>query len=84
MRVQLSKKAAKVIDRMDRPTQQRIRVALEGLGKEPPEGDIKLLTGKQGVHRLRVGGWRLLFSHSQDDTILIEKIAPRGQAYKEG
>jgi mRNA interferase RelE/StbE len=75
-----SKQAVKVIKALDKTTKQRIRNAIEHL----PDGDTKLIRGHISVYRLRVGGWRILFSYSGCDSIQIEKIAPRGQVYKEG
>jgi mRNA interferase RelE/StbE len=63
---------------MGAPAKRRVKAAIEGL----PAGDVKLLKGRAEARRLRVGGWRVLFSHARGDTILIEKIAPRGQIYK--
>lgn len=79
MNITYSKKAVKVINRMDTITKQRIRKAIELL----PDGDIKLLQGHVSTYRLRVGDWRVLFSYPESDTILVEKIGPRGQVYKE-
>lgn len=36
------------------------------------------------MNRMRVGGWRIVFSYPDKNTILIEKIAPRGDVYKGG
>ena len=44
-------------------------------------GDIKKLQGIENGYRLRVGDLRVLFS-IEDDTIYIDNIIPRGQAYK--
>ena len=79
MTVEISKKAAKVIGRMDEKTKQRLKAAIHAL----PEGDTRLLSGSVQAWRLRVGGWRILFSYPDEGTILVEKVAPRGQAYKE-
>lgn len=73
-----SKQAVKAIGRMDRPTKQRIKSAVETL----PKGDVRPLKGSPSTFRLRVGDWRILFSYVGEDTILIEKIAPRGEVYK--
>lgn len=78
MDIQYSKRAAKAIAGMDRPTKQRIRTAIEKI----PEGDIKPLQGYPGSYRLRVGDWRILFSFPASGVLLIEKIAPRGEVYK--
>ena len=78
MRIEYARAAVKVINGMDRPTKQRIRASIEKL----PAGDIKPYKGSPGTYRLRVGDWRILFSYPEDDTILIEKIGPRGGVYK--
>lgn len=78
MKVEYAKIAVKVINSLDRPTKQRVRSAIEKL----PEGDVRPLKGSSGSYRLRVGDWRILFSYPAQDTILIEKIGPRGEIYK--
>lgn len=78
MEVSYAKAAAKVISGMDKATKQRIKAAIEKI----PAGDIKPLKGSGGSYRLRVGGWRILFSYPEDGIILIEKIGPRGDVYK--
>jgi mRNA interferase RelE/StbE len=54
------------------------------LGKNPTELglDIKPLVGEK-FFRLRVGQWRIIFDKNDDIKIIsIEKIKPRGEAYK--
>ena len=80
MEIRYSKSAAKTIGNMDRATKQRIKKAIEGL----PKGYIKQLHGVDGLYRLRVGGWRVVFSYPDKDTVLVEKISPRGDVYKGG
>ncbi|MCI9455996.1 MAG: type II toxin-antitoxin system RelE/ParE family toxin [Oscillospiraceae bacterium] len=74
MNIIYSKSSVKVINSMDKATKQRIKAGIEKI----PEGDIKPLQGIPGTYRLRVGGWRILFSYPECDTILIEKIGLRG------
>lgn len=78
MEIRYAKAAVKAINTMDRPTKQRVKAAIEKI----PDGDIKPLQGSKGSYRLRVGGWRILFSYPDNGVILIEKIGPRGQIYK--
>ena len=78
MQTVYSRAAVKGINGMDRATKQRIKAGIEKI----PQGDIKPLKGSPGTYRLRVGDWRILFSYTEDDTILIEKIGPRGGVYK--
>ena len=80
MDIQYSKLAVKTISVMDFQTKQRIKKGIEGI----PLGDIKTLQGYQGLYRLRIGKWRIIFSYPDEDTILIEKIGTRGDVYKGG
>lgn len=77
MQIQYEKEAAKHINKMDKPTKQRIRTAIEKL----PSGDVIKLQGLKDDYRLRVGDLRVLFS-VEVDTIIVKDVLPRGQAYK--
>ncbi|MCL2638284.1 MAG: type II toxin-antitoxin system RelE/ParE family toxin [Oscillospiraceae bacterium] len=78
MNVTYSKKAVKIISRMDKTTKARIKAGVESI----PQGDIVPLAGSSDSFRLRVGNWRVIFSYNNDGTIFVEKIAPRGTVYK--
>ncbi|MDR1015596.1 MAG: type II toxin-antitoxin system RelE/ParE family toxin [Coriobacteriales bacterium] len=80
MKVTLSRKAHKQYDRLNEPIRSRVRTALDCLSKEPPQGDIKSLEGRDG-YRVRVGGHRIIFDRIHD-TIVVYGIEPRGGAYK--
>ena len=80
MNVELAPKAAKYLQGMREPGKGRIIRALEKL----PEGNEVALQGVQGLFRLRVGDWRVVFSYPAQDSILIEQIGPRGDIYKGG
>ena len=83
MRITFSSRAKKALERLDKITKKRIKQGICSL----PEGDVKRLQGSEELYRLRIGGWRVLFSYATtdiaSDTILIEKISSRGEAYKE-
>jgi mRNA interferase RelE/StbE len=81
MEVILSSKTKKYLKSLNKPIKGRIDKALIKLCYEPPEGDIKKLTGRD-EYRLRVGDYRLLFK-ARKDAIIVYKIAPRGEAYKD-
>jgi len=82
MKTVLSPQAIKYLKRLNEPDKSRIIKALKKLEMNPPQGDIKSLSGKDG-YRLRVGNYRALFDIIGDE-ITIHAIAPRGQAYKGG
>lgn len=78
MNIEYSKRAVKAINNMDSRTKRRIKAGIEGI----PNGDIKPLKGSLGSYRLRIGGWRIIFSYPAKDTVLIDKTDPRGEVYK--
>ena len=80
MKASLHPIAGKYLNRLNADDRDRIDDAIEGLEKEPPEGDIRPLKGQPGFFRLRVGSYRLLFRINEKG-ILITHIDPRGQVY---
>jgi len=81
-RVEWAKRALKRVSRLDRPTQKRILGAIDDLA-EKSRGDIRSFEGgSEEDYRLRVGGWRVLFSYLDDGSILIQRIGSRGDVYK--
>lgn len=66
--------------RIDRKTAMHILLALAQYGKTG-QGDVKRLTDREGLYRLRVGKWRMFFALDTPDTIRIHGIDNRGQAY---
>jgi len=73
-----SKQAAKYIMGLDRLSKKRIKDAILKI----PQGNIKPLQGVPGTFRLRISDWRILFSYPDAESVLIEKISQRGEAYK--
>jgi len=68
------------------PRNERIRLAekIHQLGQNPddPALDAKPLIGTP-LHRLRVGDWRIIYERQDAVRVIaIEKIKPRGDAYK--
>jgi len=81
MRVDISPKVKKYLDKLNEPHYGRIEKAIDDLELNPPKGDIKAMGGKRSEYRLRIGNYRLLFKIA-DDLILIHDIGLRGQVYK--
>ena len=79
MKIKLDGDAGKQLRRLNEPALSRIAKAIDGLAKEPPDGDIRRLKGLDGF-RLRVGGYRIFF-RDMDGIRFVYKIAPRGGAY---
>jgi mRNA interferase RelE/StbE len=80
MEVLLHRAADKYLARLPESFRSNIEDALEGLGKEPPEGNVRPYEGNPGVWRLKVGRYRALYK-IEGGAILVTHIVPRGQAY---
>ena len=80
----IKRQAAKKLKSLQRPDRFRIieKVELLAINPDNPELDTKKLEGEP-YYRLRVGDWRIISDRRDDVRIIaIEKIKPRGDAYK--
>jgi mRNA-degrading endonuclease RelE of RelBE toxin-antitoxin system len=71
----------KYLKRLNEPDKTHIKKALDGLGEEPPKGNIKPVIGQPGYFRLTIGNYRAIFRYEKNH-ILVSHLDPRGQAYK--
>lgn len=69
------------LDRLSVDVRNRVTTAVERLALTG-EGDVRALTALPGSYRLRVGAWRVIFRQGAD-TILVDRILPRGRAYRD-
>lgn len=86
MVIKYSKDALKFLSKLDSKSVARIRSAIQGLTKMPPEGDIKTMQGySDNRKRLRVGSWRVIYKHGVEheiEILFIIDIGNRGDIYK--
>ena len=77
----IKKKAKKFIDKLPDTEKRRIVEAIERL----PEGDdIKRLRGYEGILRLRVGAYRIIYEVDNGRLIVtVIDAGNRGQIYKD-
>ncbi|MDQ0934948.1 type II toxin-antitoxin system RelE family toxin [Streptomyces turgidiscabies] len=70
----------------DRPDRHRSRLtALTALGDDPyrEDADVKKLTGPAGLHRLRVGSFRVAYQITEGElVILVVKVGDRRAVYR--
>lgn len=86
-RIFLHRVAERVLDRMDRQTRARMNRALEALRVNPyAVVDAQPLQGRlDGLHRVRVGGWRVVYEIIERDDVNIVHvldIRSRGDVYR--
>lgn len=82
-RIEYSREAETTLRRMDRATSTRIRLKVGLLAREPEAltNNVKALKGGFGLMRLRVGGWRVIYTEDLI-VLLVLKVAPRGSVYE--
>ena len=62
-RVVVANEAEKILDRLDRPTERRIRSRFVQLAEDPFDPRISgPLSERPGIRKSLVGGWRILFA----------------------
>jgi mRNA interferase RelE/StbE len=83
-RVVVAHEAEKILDRLDRPTERRIRTRFLQLAEDPFDPRLSApLTERAGVRKSRVGGWRILFTVDREAKVLnVATVDTRGQVYK--
>ena len=76
--------AEKLLDRLDSPTERRIRNRFRQLAEDPFDPRLSApLVERAGMRKSRVGGWRILFTVDRDAKVIyILTIDARGQVYK--
>ncbi|KAB2752332.1 type II toxin-antitoxin system RelE family toxin [Brucella anthropi] len=78
-----SREATKTLIKMPANTAKLIRSKIEQYAADPASlaNNVKVLKGGEGIFRLRVGDWRVLFT-DEGEIIAIVRIAPRGSVYE--
>ncbi|MFD7669121.1 type II toxin-antitoxin system RelE/ParE family toxin [Streptomyces sp. NPDC059788] len=70
---------------IDRPAAMRILAALTALGEDPYRDDanVKKLTGRSGLYRLRVGNYRVAYQVEDGELIiLVVRVGDRRDVYR--
>ena len=79
-RVELARKARKVIERMDVPLRERILAAIRGVALDPHAASEKL-KGYE-LYRHRVGVWCIIYQiNDRELVVLVVRVAPRREVY---
>jgi mRNA interferase RelE/StbE len=86
IKIRYSRDALKFLSKLDKKSVGKIRDAITVLTSNPPVGDIKTMQGyNDGRKRLRVGSWRIIYRHENEETveiIFVIDIGNRGDIYK--
>tara|TARA_Y100000310_G_C20465064_1_gene707211 strand:+ start:291 stop:551 length:261 start_codon:yes stop_codon:yes gene_type:complete len=83
--LELSQKAQKFLEKLDKNIKERIETKLKTLNENPIPSDTKFIgrTNDDKVFRYRIGNYRVLYLlKDKPKIILITKIDKRPKAYK--
>jgi mRNA-degrading endonuclease RelE of RelBE toxin-antitoxin system len=81
LQVQISGKAQKYINALDRPTRKRIADKLLELAQDPFDIRTSKPVTSKDRRTARIGGYRLLFL-VDGGVSLVSDVGPRGQIYR--
>jgi len=83
-RVSVAHEAEKILDRLDRPTERRIRARFGQPSIDPFDPRLSApLAERPGIRKSRVGGWRILFTVDREAKVIYSlTVDTRGQVYK--
>lgn len=81
--VNVAHEAEKILDRLDRPTERRIRQRIVLLAEDPFDPRLSApQTEREGLRKSRVGGWRILFTADRTaKAMYVLTVDTRGQVY---
>jgi mRNA interferase RelE/StbE len=82
--VAVAREAEKILDRLDRAAERRVRARFGQLAADPFDPRLSApLADRPGIRKSRVGGWRVLFTVDRDAKVIyILTVDTRGQVYK--
>ena len=83
--VELSQKASKFLDKLDRYLSERIKERLKILSENPVPTDAKFINREDDdkVFRLRIGDYRALYKlKEKQKVILVAKVDKRPRVYQ--
>jgi len=80
--VQIDRKAAKLLGKLDRPVQARLVAAIAALALQPRPAGVKALTGHPGLLRIRVGDYRVVYTVDGGQlVVLVVHLGHRSDVY---
>ena len=76
--------ALKTFVKLDKPIRRRLQSAIDGLAEEPrPHGSIAL-KGHAGMHRIRVGDYRVVYEVQDGKlVVLVVDLGHRSEIYRD-
>ena len=78
--IEIKKSVFKTLRRLDRPTLDKVKKTIDKLAHEPRPFGYKKLVDEEGLYRIRVGNYRIIYEiHDQILLILVLRVAKRNE-----
>jgi mRNA interferase RelE/StbE len=82
-RIELTKAAVRDLTAIPKPMLKRLDACILGLADDPLPPGVKKLKNSDGMYRVRVSDYRIIYRIEQDIlTILVVKIGHRREVYR--
>jgi mRNA interferase RelE/StbE len=81
--VRLDKRTCKVLDHMPSDVRHRVVLKFESLEDDPRPPDAVKLVGVEGLYRVRVGDWRIVYAIRDCELVVVViRIGHRREVYR--
>lgn len=82
-RIELTKAAVRDLTAVPKPMLKRLDACILGLADDPLPPGVKKLKNSDGLYRMRVSDYRIIYRIEQDIlTVLVVKIGHRREVYR--
>ncbi len=82
-RVEFEKAVGRALKRLDKPVQRRVFVAIAALAEDPRPPGAEMLSGSEGLFRIRVGDYRVIYAVEDDRlVVLVLHVGHRREVYR--
>jgi len=81
--IEFAPSAIKQLEKLPKVMQRRIAAKIDALGREPRPHGVEKLEAREGLYRIRVGDYRVVYAIRDERLIvLILRIAHRKDVYR--
>lgn len=82
-RLDLTRRAAKALDAIDKPRRRRVMAVIDGLAADPRPPQCVKLSGSRNEWRVRAGDYRVLYAvHDDRLLVLVIEVGHRSEIYR--
>lgn len=81
--IEVTRDALRVLAKLDKPVRRRLQAAIDRLQHDPRPPGVRAMRGEQGLLRLRVGDYRVIYTvQDQRLLVLVVDVGHRSEIYR--